>query len=622
MNKRLAMLGLVSILTATLASCGEGYNYRDGIMLYMNGTAYTTDELFKSYVAVDTATGKKVVNTAAGAKAYYTVLNNIAVEASIPKDSDMDKTVQINMDSFKKTAKDNASKNGTTEAEELEKALTTAGYDTLEELENSYYLKEKTTKAKSVFQENDSMFTDGEGTQTAFITEMINNLAPYHIRHILAKFDSGATSSLYQGTITESDAKQINNIVTRLASTETYGSVALTASDDSSSSLMGSVGIMSKKTGDVSEFKYGIYTYDALFNSVTNVHKSEIESKLFSTDATNVADYEALYNNNGAAATTDPYAYGIPYSAVKELGYYADKTTSSTGLSVTNAQEYNYPRNVLFNNYFNNHMLSFIYLDQNTAGQSAYYTDSDYNIASTSGKFLTVSGISDHLKSYTATTDGYFTATSSIAGSQKILCDEKGRPILVTRAGTGSGDSGYNGVHFIVIENDPFTEATDEANVTALKKYYRLTKPSTNSDDDVKNNGASFINYITTTNIQVYTDRAALIKKAALEAEPNIDYAQYKYYMNKATTGSNDNKVTVAVDSNITSAVNSYISAAEASTTESTDRSYNLSWDTYLKQLQTVQQFYTRIIPVESGISAFLSGDMTNFNNQRTANAK
>ena len=49
MKKRIATLFMVTALTASLTSCGTGYDYKDGIMLKVGDKTYTTDDLFQKY---------------------------------------------------------------------------------------------------------------------------------------------------------------------------------------------------------------------------------------------------------------------------------------------------------------------------------------------------------------------------------------------------------------------------------------------------------------------------------------------------------------------------------------------------------------------------------------------
>jgi len=583
MNKRLAILSLVSIMTVgSLTACDTGYDYEEGVMLYLNGVAYTTDELYDSYG----------LNTAAGAKAYYELVNDLIIEADIETTDTMDQIVASQLDSFYDTASDNADTNGTTDSEEIENSLEALGFDSIDELEDSYYLTQKTAKAEDEFYSDDAY-------EDTFIPEFVEETSPYHVKHILVKVDA-SSKAYYDASISESDADDLSNVVERLATGEDFGTVAQTKSEDTGSAAnFGDVGIMSTKTSFVSEFKYGLYTYDAMFNPDTDEATREtVIDKTFTTDSEDVASYQDYYSDG---------AYGIPYSAVKELDYYSDVTKDSSGIAVQNADESNYPRNILFNNYFNNHALSFIYLDDATADTTDYYTSGDYSAANNSGRFQNVDGISDNLKSYTADSTGYITTTEGVADSKNILCDEEGRPILVTRAGTGDGDSGYQGIHFIVAQKDPFTTTTSD-----LEDYYTLDKPSTSSTSDT--DGSTYISFIDSTNRDVYDTRVDNIKTAVKAMDTNFSYKQFEYYLEEATTEHG-----LVLSDELDSTLKSYIAYQRASTEKSIVDSYNESWESYIRSLGEIENVSSRIIPTEKGIEAFMNNDISNFNTSRAS---
>ncbi|MFA6795998.1 MAG: peptidylprolyl isomerase [Bacilli bacterium] len=585
MNKRLATLSLVSLLAVgSLTACGEGYDYEEGIMLYLNGEAYTTDELFEESYGIDTS---------AGIKAIYDVVNEAIIEADIPTTDTMTQIVDNLMEDFYGDCEDKADTNGTTKSEEIENALEDLGFDDVDELEDSYYLEQKQTKAEDEYYSNDRY-------EEEFIPSFVEETSPYHVKHILVKVDA-SSSDLYNATISEDDAEDIANVVERLATGEDFGTVAQTKSEDTTSAAnFGDAGIMSTKTTFVSEFKYGIYTYDAMFNpEIDDETKETVIDKTFATDENIVSAYQD---------EIDGKAFGIPYSAVKELDYYADVTTAADGQPVSDAEEYNYPRNILFNNYFNNHSLSFVFLDENTDDSSYYYDSSDYTEAASSGRFQTVSGISDNLQLLDADDTGVYSALQQIDSSKKILCDEEGRPILVTRAGTGTSDSGYQGIHFIVAQKDPFTTTNEE-----LESYYTLDTPSTTSSEDDED---TFVNFVDSTNKDVYTERVESIKTAVKAMDSNFSLRQFEYYLDEAI-----NEHGLRMSDELEEAITKYISTTRATTEESEERAYNENWEDYLYLLQTFDDYAKRIIPVEEGIDAFNNNNIEEFNNNKASAA-
>src|SRR5574344_1462502 len=103
MKKSLASLSVISLLSVSmLASCAEGYTYRDGYMLSLNGVDYTAEQLFDSYG----------LDTQAGVKAYYQAIDNISIEATIGTTDEMKTVVNNNIEKFKETDENSEKKNG------------------------------------------------------------------------------------------------------------------------------------------------------------------------------------------------------------------------------------------------------------------------------------------------------------------------------------------------------------------------------------------------------------------------------------------------------------------------------------------------------------------------------
>ncbi len=602
MKKRIATLFMVTALTASLTSCGTGYDYKDGIMLKVGDKTYTTDDLFQKYYGLDTSTG---------VQAYYNAINNILIEANVKKDASMDQSVQGSIDDFKKAAETSAKSNGTTTSEELEKKLDSEGVDSIQELEDKYYLAEKKTRA------NNEFYSTKNYNQT-YIPEYIENYHPYHVRHILVKVDA---STKYEGKISSTNAKNIANVVKRLASgNESFGNIARDKSEDTSSATwFGELQQpMTTKTSYVSEFKLNLYTYDAYFNSATK-DNDEVSSSLLASDSAKTFDGKSVKDEY--AALMSDGVYGIPYSSVFGLEKYAETTKDSKGVEVTstNAENY-YPRNIIFNNYFNNHSLSYIYLDDANEANSDYYTSSDYNAANSSSRFKIVEGLSDNLNQF-ITSNTYSTTKAKINGSKKILCDDKGYPILVARAGTGSvsdddSSSGYQGIHFISVINDPFEHTQDE-----LTAYYNIDTPDTS--DSSWEAGKTFISYNYSSSRSDYTTKINNFKDGSSDSstasssvkstlDSNFDFRMFESNLDAAEKGTGANGVKISFTSDgatkIKNAITNYISVTRKDTALSEQKTWDSSWLTFLEYLQEYNTMYSsKVIPM-TGIKAFNQG--------------
>lgn len=569
MKKRLLTLSLVSLMSATfLGSCAsDPYTWKEGVLITVNGKDIKVDDIYGEYN-----------NNIDGAKAYYEAINNILVWLVQPTTAAMESEVQAKIDDFNQTVSDNAKTNGTSEKEEREALLASNGFETMEQLRNSYVLEQKQKANENAFYDDDTYLgekdANGDRKYDGLIHKFIEEYHPYHVRHILVKVDA-SSDQIVDGKISEDDAKQLANVYSRLTSgEETFGEVARAASDDTSSAAnFGDTGIMSTSTSFVNEFKYSLYAYDAYFNEKTSSERAAVKSAL------NIPDDADSVIGDGL--------FGIPSYVFEELETYADVTKNKDKNSVDNASEVNYPRNILFNKYLNNHGTSLI-----------YYSPKDGNIDENNipHGFVKMSNVK--LKSFTNSgSDGLGqTSLSEVETSDKyILCDENQNPILVTRAGTGSGDSGYQGIHFIIAQRSPFVD-TD-----TLDYYYNLDIPSTTDrDPDLE---PTYINFIKTDNRKTYTDRATEIKDASKNVFSNINFEIYRSNLAKAVSEYN-----VTIPANINNLIEKYISSVEESSKTTANETYENNWTSYIDMLGVQRDLVGRILP-EGCIDVFYNGD-------------
>lgn len=627
-------LALVSAFSlGILASCSSSkiptLNEKDGVYLTYNGKEYTIQGTFDDYS-----------NSLEAAKAYYTALNNVFIQIAVDTTALIDSKVSTKIDNFYQTARDNAKNNGTSEKEEIEKAFETEGVSSEQELKEKYYLDEKKT-------ENDKKFDSDENILT-FRSDYINEKSPYVTKHILVKIDASSTN-LYDGTISKDNAYKISNVIKGLASDKTYknfGEVALRLSDDSSASSYGLISApMELSTSFVNEYKLGLYAQDYLFNS--NVSDSSyikdktnlVERTMMPTATTegsdelltveNVVGNKGITADNGSPIGQDTVsAFGIPYKAALDLAKYADKTKSDNNTTVKDAEEVNYPRNIVFNHYFNNRSVSYIYLDDSPETQQAL---SSGEITESRFQAKNVNLITYSDKSVDGKNK---TVVENLGNQKKILCDEAGRPILVTRAGT-SGDSGYEGIHFIVAPFDPFEsvnkyvdtpidgEGEDHKNATydytkvfeglttnaekaqaVRNDYFNLTIPSLSVNDD-KIYNKSLITSITASESKYYNTLADAVR-TALKGTYGDSLEFVKYEANRKSAVDKGAVIPEEIDN----LVNSYIEATRADTKFTQDRSLVDSWTSYLRLIDLQKSLSSRILP-NSCIDEFNSGTLS-----------
>lgn len=559
MKKRLLTLSMVSLLTLGLASCSDvdAKKTSDGkdiiVSIETEGGVvnYTADDLLNHYSSTET-----------GVKAYYNAIYDVLVRHDQEITPEMSTTIEEDMETFLNTCKTNASNNGTTYKTELSNSLEAEGVETTGELRELKELNVQKTKYSENFYHQG--LEDG-----TFAKKYIEEKAPYHIRHILIKTDDVSGSSVYNKEISKEESKKIYSIISRLASGKTtFGDVAYDASDDSSNSLYGSVGIMDFDTGFVSEFKYGVYYYDAFLSGKNDTGKTQEQLLEMLRIPSSIELGEG--NTLNTKEVLDNSVFTVPYSAVEMFQAYADTTKTIDNKTYTDeivsgsvrqsiTSNY-YPRNVLFNTYFNNHGLTFI-------------TDEGFGDTTGNANWTTPNA---ELKAVLGENfDG------------KILTDN-GNPILVT----------YNpstGLHFMIIEKSPINqkytsytsyENKSEGEEVALNNleeellhYYSLDVPSGSAN---VTNDNRFVTYIKTTRTE-YDKRATTLENKFKSYDSNMEYKIFEslIYDDNGTI-----RTDVTIDEKILNTILTYIKDQRANTEYSTLESNVASWTTYLQLLE------------------------------------
>jgi hypothetical protein len=464
MNRtKFAIASFALATLVTLSACTNPVTENsDGFIITMKDkdgkvTGYSADALFGQYQNNEFGVSKfveSVTELVIRNQINQTDATSQALRAEILRKAD------ISVDGVKETARTNARTNRSNYNDELETLLDSYNVEDLEELKDYFaYRTMKQEVEDRYFDNNKDSFLTGDDFGPGYLNERL----PYHVKHILVKV-SAAGADLYNGRISEAEARKIFAVANRLAiqkNDETFGEVAREMSEDGSKDQFGDLGIMSKATSFVNEFKLGVYAYDAVFNEDLEVRSKA--SKL------NVPEAAIDYFEELGLGT-------IPFHAFVSLNDFANVTKDQNGNPVNNNDSLYFPRNIIFNQYFNRHNISVI-TPENLDGD-------DFNYRG----FRNVAEL----------------------GGQRVLTDENGKVILVVRAGTGSGESGYQGIHFIVVERSALVS---EQNGVTLEQYYTTEIPGT--PNYPKANGqdlVTFVNYIFNDKNAPYKQRADTVK--------------------------------------------------------------------------------------------------------------
>lgn len=349
----------------------------------------------------------------------------------------------------------------------------------------------------------------------------IQTKLPYDVKDILIKVDADA-SNYTKGQISSDNAKKLYDLLMDLtksnSTTNTYGDIAVKHSDDttstdptSDSTLGYGEHLMDIDESFINEFKLGIYAFDSLFNKETKTNTLKEKFLMPQNVEENLSNIGVRY---------------IPFEAVTLLNEYKDiekfkDPVTGQELTVNEGKAEYYPRNIIFNKYFNSHNISFI---TNSKVDSSD-PENEYLLTDTGVKVK--SDIAED-GSYKIKDEAYFKEGTTeaahfqeIAGlDQEVLCDEKGNPIIVSRSETSNA-----GIHFVVIEKSAL-ENQETADVK-LNEYYAPVNPLTQNGQDSQGNQylnpnfptadngeqlKTFINTNYSTNVEGYNKRVEKIK--------------------------------------------------------------------------------------------------------------
>lgn len=415
----------------------------------------------------------------------------------------------------------------------------------------------------------------------------INTKLPYHVRDIIIKVDADA-DNYTTGEISQENAEDLYTLIDALTktntTTNTYADVAKRYTDDTSATETMGEYLMDLDTSFINEFKLGIYAYDAIFNSETN---------------TNSLKDKFLMPENVLEDLTNIGIDYIPYEAIVLLNDYSDITKykdPATGneLTVNEGLTRYYPRNIIFNKYFNSHNIGFI---TNKKVDSSDPTN-EYILTDTG---TTVLSDIDEDGNYKVSNDSYFAEGSSQAThfqkveglSEEVLCDEKGNPIIVVRSETSNA-----GIHFIVIEKSAL-ENQETAEVK-LNEYYAPVNPLelngqdssgnpyTNPDFPTDENGNQLKTYVNgnrTLSVSGYGERVDTLR----DKYESYQSSKKDYLLFEWVTDGNFQAASETVQEKVEQYINSQILSADLTNEQSLIDSWN-DYDTTLLEQESARQ--------------------------------
>lgn len=613
MKKSKISLGIVAGLAsvAALASCSqvkpkassEGY-----VLTYTNSSGttfhYTSEELFGSYFTQSSSIASMFD------KVYSLIIRNYfkVEDAGKSKYTDIKKDAENDVEGVRTTAKKNAESNKTSYSEEFDKLLESYSCEDEEELlEHFIYDREKTEFEKQ-FYDNKTIFGDKTGIEylrdhkaesTKDFSGYLERKVPYHVRHILVKFDGSTSNDAYwNDTINDKDAKNLLTVARSLAEGQLdFGQIAQNSSEfsDGSAANYGELEIVDKDTSYVNEFKLGIYAYENLYGA--NQEEAKASEISIDYNATHAANFKykdivgqkgldiagkyaqaVTYERNAAKKDLGGDAAGkiatIPYGAFIAMNKWATTTNTSIGEVVNENNSAFYPRNVIYNKYLNRHNVAFITPYDIPANDDEVTEDTfDFAKENTVGKlsdtFVGMKGFQDVIIDYDE--------TSGDPIKQKVLCTKDGKPILVVRAGT----SDYKGVHFMVVERSGLVDT--EAN--PLSDYYSVVYKK----DDPKFVANSYVNFLNQKEQDLMSRAQTVEGKIKNFDSSNLNKLIYSKYVERQKLSIGKIKVTTVegkeVEYDLGAQINEWIERDRNNSLFNTANTWEETWESYINTL-------------------------------------
>ena len=678
MNKKRSALGLALLLGVTvgLSACNYPTETTDGSVLTYtdaqgNRVSYTAEQLLDDYLGNGSSLSTEFD------RVYEVLVRNYyndPSQASVLKT--LEDKARADVITDKQTATSNASSNGTSFEQEWQTILNSHDCDNADELYQYHLYQEEQSRFLddfyATFGTGDSsingteVMRDGEltidgETRAAFpaseewgrgVAGYLKEQMPYHLRHILIKLTSATSGNFTQDTITETgengggEATNLATLILRLAGVNerlqtltnrpTFSQLAAQFSGDTGSAANGgelstdsSTGLMTKvmESDLVNEFKLGIYAYESLYNQreKATAYGSENVYRItpgLTEDATSTADVDATQTLSNGETVNEFFADEgigtIPFGAALALLENSDVDTDVNGNKVNDNNAAFYPRNIIFNKYFNKHNVCVITpnaIEMNTLSQIATTIGSNdiatagQSAANTvEGNYVTGENYEGAHSDFFASLPGFQVDTTDIlpgingGKNDNVLTNSEGQVVLVVRAGTDS----YQGVHFIVINRSAlskyglsaqtnegkteYIENTEQTNGTAtLNQYYTTYTTSSSSypKDSEGNNLQTFVTYQGTQTSTQNTRSSNLVSEIR-GYNKNLTSFQFQSLVD-GTSSSDGAKIEFA-DAGVQKNLETYVRTSRQSTTDDNFDTWKNNWLTYAELLQAQEE--------------------------------
>ena len=575
MKKSKLSIGLVTSFIAAMAltGCNEVTAKDKALVTF---TPYGSGETVE---IVSDEMYNKYMNTTDGISKFYSQILEVLIRYDFKKNGNGENGM-LTLSEIEEKAANNVK-------EEKKKARDAGDYDTEwknildsysveneKELKEQFIYKLEKDEISKYFLNNnieqlrkEFIGVDKDGNDTS---DKVDSVLPYHIRHILVKTEAAA-SDFTRSTISSTEANKLYNVISKLKDGKlSFAQVAYDESDDGSGKeSYGDVGIVtnqiqsSGKLTMVNEFQLGIYAYDAILTGKNNQAINDglgVNGKYKDTEKTIAETYKEI---------TD--LVKVPYAAVESIYKYKDMEKDDYGNELSEGNPLLYPRNIIWNKYFNHHQAFVITNAQPNVGDNKNgSSEADAEATAAQFKNLTTTTYDDLGARF------QYVENVSANENEKVLTDGEGNVIIGVR-------SEY-GIHLMVIQKSIYDY--NDPNVS-LEEYYTTEVPSNDNKDYPRNEDGSekstYVNFINTTNTNDYNTRATKVKDQIKQFDSTYDYRLYESLMNKYAANI---KFNGEEGKGLDKAIERYLEVTRATKSHNQEDKLNGVWESYLELLE------------------------------------
>ena len=579
MKKSKLSIGLVTSFIAAMAltGCNEVTAKDKALVTF---TPYGSGETVE---IVSDEMYNKYMNTTDGISKFYSQILEVLIRYDFKKNGNGENGM-LTLSEIEEKAANNVK-------EEKKKARDAGDYDTEwknildsysveneKELKEQFIYKLEKDEISKYFLNNnieqlrkEFIGVDKDGNDTS---DKVDSVLPYHIRHILVKTEAAA-SDFTRSTISSTEANKLYNVISKLKDGKlSFAQVAYDESDDNSGKdSYGDVGIVtnqiqsSGKLTMVNEFQLGIYAYDAILSGKSN----ETIAKGLGVKGTK---YKTTSDDIATAYQSITGLVKVPYDAVLKLNEYKDLEKDEYGNELSDGNPIVYPRNIIWNKYFNNHQVFVITNAKRNEGTNGN-NGNESAVQAAAQQFMNVASTTEF-----EDLGARFVNVPEICANsnEKVLTDGNGNVILGVRSEFG--------IHLIVIQKSIYD--FDNADVS-LEEYYTTEVPSSSkypkTTEGVAKN--TYVNFINTTSSTDYNKRANDVKDKIKAFDSTYDYRLYEKLM-KDYEG--QIKFSGEEGKELDKAIARYLDVTRNAKAHTQETKLNAVWEEYLEMLTLQQQ--------------------------------